>query len=122
MTCPISSKKPFRDRWQYVKPRVDKPSLTISFFAGCAIDFIYPEQAESMLDLMRVKSVAVKFPQNQTCCGLPALSMCPQQMKMYVAVSAGPTRWTFLKSRPRFSNRVKHTAEVVAEQLKSRKL
>ena len=71
-SLPVIARTPFRDRWPGLKKTVANPAQRIAFFAGCAVDFIYPEQAEAMLPLMYGRSVAVAFPENQNCCGLPA--------------------------------------------------
>jgi len=43
------------------------------------VDFIYPEQAEAMIELIKNRSVRVVFPENQTCCGLPALMAAEEE-------------------------------------------
>jgi iron-sulfur cluster protein len=72
-SLPAIARVPFRDRWARLKPAVANPLLTVGFFGGCAVDFIYPEQAEALLSLLEGHRVDLKFPMEQTCCGLPAL-------------------------------------------------
>ncbi len=72
-SLPVIAAKPFRDRWQHLDVDVETPTHTVAFFAGCAIDFIYPEQAEAMIKLIENRFVKIVFPDLQSCCGLPAL-------------------------------------------------
>ena len=72
---PVVASIPLRDRWQRVAPRVTKPRHRVALFAGCLVDFVYPEQAEALLRLMKDYEVQVDFPMDQTCCGLPAKMM-----------------------------------------------
>jgi Fe-S oxidoreductase len=47
------------------------PQRRVAIFAGCAQDFIYPEQLEAAVRLLAAHNVDVDFPMDQTCCGLP---------------------------------------------------
>jgi Fe-S oxidoreductase len=85
-SLPVIAAKPFRDRWPHVKTLVQQPTCTIAFFAGCAVDFIYPEQSEAMLDLLKGRSVQAVFPQSQTCCGLPALMAAEEETAVKLAI------------------------------------
>jgi len=46
--------------------------LTVAFYAGCMIDFIYPEIGEAIWKVLTANAT-VLFPRNQACCGAPAL-------------------------------------------------
>ncbi|WP_291321497.1 L-lactate dehydrogenase (quinone) large subunit LdhH [Desulfonatronospira sp.] len=73
---PVLAGAPFRDKWQSIKPAVSRPKLRVGLFSGCAVDFIYPEQLEAAVKVIsKGKSIAQDHPENQTCCGLPALMM-----------------------------------------------
>jgi Fe-S oxidoreductase len=65
---------------------VVRPKYTIAFFAGCAVDFIYPEQAAALLNVLQKYDVQVEFPMNQTCCGLPALMAAEEDTAKEVAL------------------------------------
>ncbi len=78
-SLPVIAAKPFRDRWPGMDTHVKSPAYAISFFAGCAVDFIYPEQAEAMIKLIKNWSGKVMFPENQSCCGLPALMAAEEE-------------------------------------------
>lgn len=72
-SLPVITDKPLRDRWNDLAPKPDQPEITVGFFAGCAIDFVYPRQGEAFLKLVKDRNVKVEFPLDQTCCGLPAM-------------------------------------------------
>jgi iron-sulfur cluster protein len=84
-SLPVIAARPFRDRWPHLKTIVQQSTCTISFFAGCAVDFIYPKQAEAMLTLLDERSVQTIFPHNQTCCGLPALMAAEEETALKLA-------------------------------------
>jgi glycolate oxidase iron-sulfur subunit len=46
----------------------------VAFFIGCLIDKIFPEVARSALHVMEHCGAGVFVPENQGCCGIPALS------------------------------------------------
>jgi len=85
-SLPVIAKTPVRDQWKQLRPQVVQPKHTIGFFAGCAIDFIYPEQAKALLKLLKGHDVQVEFPMNQTCCGLPALMVAEEGTAKEVAL------------------------------------
>ena len=68
---PAIASESFRDRWQRIRPSLPAPRMRIALFSGCAQDFIYPDQLEAFVRLMTALNVAVDFPLEQTCCGLP---------------------------------------------------
>lgn len=41
---PAIAEKPFRDYWQEIVLKIDKPRYTVGLFSGCVQDFVYPEQ------------------------------------------------------------------------------
>jgi len=76
-SLPALAPRAFRETWSATAPHIAEPKLKIGLFAGCAQDFIYPEQLEAAVKLFARHGVAVEFPMEQTCCGLP-LSMMGQ--------------------------------------------
>ena len=72
---PAIADKSLRDEWKHVKPRVKQPKMRVAFFAGCAVDFIYPEQGKAFAKLCEAYDIAVDFPMDQSCCGLPTMMM-----------------------------------------------
>ncbi|WDP90580.1 MAG: LUD domain-containing protein [Desulfobacter sp.] len=72
---PAVAETPFRDRFAKLNRPVDKPEYKIALFSGCVQDFVYPEQLEAAMRGFRKAGVQVSFPMDQSCCGLPAVSM-----------------------------------------------
>jgi len=72
-SLPVIAKTPFRDRWKRIAPKAEASGKTVALFAGCAVDFIYPEQGESLFEILQKQNVGLEFPLDQTCCGLPAI-------------------------------------------------
>ena len=85
-SLPALAKKPFRDMWDDLKPiQPAHPKVKIALFAGCAQDFIYPEQLKAALKIFEAHNVSVDFPMNQTCCGLPVTMMGEAQVSRDIA-------------------------------------
>jgi iron-sulfur cluster protein len=82
---PAIAEKPFRDRWPAIQPRVRTPRLRVALFSGCVQDFVYPEQLEAAVRLMADQKVALDFPMQQTCCGLPVAMMAEKEAALDVA-------------------------------------
>jgi Fe-S oxidoreductase len=82
---PAIAEKPFRDRWEQIKPTVASPRSRVALFSGCLQDFVYPEQLEAALTLLSDTDVAVDFPMEQSCCGLPVVMMGEKQAARDVA-------------------------------------
>ncbi len=68
---PAIAKKSFRDQWEQVKPKVKNPRYKVALFAGCAGDFVYPEQLTAAMKVFEKHGVDCDFPMDQSCCGLP---------------------------------------------------
>jgi len=82
---PAIAETPFRDRFEAVKPRVSNPKLRVALFSGCVQDFVYPEQAEAAMKILAKHNVAVEFPMDQSCCGLPVQMMGEREASRSVA-------------------------------------
>jgi len=69
-SLPAIASEPFRDRFNDIK----QPECTekAAFYAGCLIDFAYPEQGEAVVRILNRAGIQVIFPEEQTCCGAPA--------------------------------------------------
>jgi Fe-S oxidoreductase len=72
---PAIAEQPFRDRWPAIRPTVPRPRFRVALFAGCVQDFVYPEQLEAAVRLLSRHGVALEFPPEQSCCGLPVAMM-----------------------------------------------
>jgi Fe-S oxidoreductase len=44
----------------------------VVFYAGCLVDFAYPEMGEAVVKVLNKAGIEVVFPEEQTCCGAPA--------------------------------------------------
>ena len=82
---PAIAAKPFRDRFEALKPRVSAPKYRIALFSGCVQDFVYPEQLEAAVKVLGAHGVDVDFPMDQSCCGLPLQMMGEKKTSMDVA-------------------------------------
>jgi iron-sulfur cluster protein len=85
-SLPLITKTPFRDQWRQLRQRVVNPTHNVALFCGCAVDFIYPEQAKALLASLKGHNVQLEFPICQTCCGLPALSVAEEETAKELAV------------------------------------
>jgi iron-sulfur cluster protein len=72
---PALASSSFRQRWEQIRPDLSDPQRRVAIFAGCAQDFIYPEQLEAAVKLLAAHKVEVDFPLEQSCCGLPLEAM-----------------------------------------------
>ena len=69
-SLPAVAAVPFRD---VVKTIVQpQGGEKVAFYAGCLIDFCYPEMGESLVKILNKAGIEVLFPDEQTCCGAPA--------------------------------------------------
>ena len=69
-SLPAIAEEPFRDRFTTIK----QPNLKekVVFYAGCLIDFAYPEMGEALIKILNKAGIEMVFPEEQTCCGAPA--------------------------------------------------
>ncbi len=72
---PAIARVPFRDRFAALNQPVKTPRFTIALFSGCVQDFVYPQHLEAAMKGFARSRINVVFPMNQSCCGLPAVSM-----------------------------------------------
>ena len=69
-SLPAIAAEPFRSRFKKIKQPSCKERAV--FFAGCLIDFAYPEMGEALVRILNKAGIEVLFPDAQTCCGAPA--------------------------------------------------
>jgi len=72
-SLPAIADKPLRDQWFGIAQKVERPRYKVAFFAGCLNDFVYPELGLDLVKVLNRLGVAVSFPKEQNCCGVPAL-------------------------------------------------
>lgn len=114
---PAVADKPFRDIFPKIQPKVENPRYTVAIFGGCAQDFLYPEQLEGMVNAFTDKGVAVDFPMQQTCCGLPLMMMGERKTEKEVASqnihAIDPAKYDYIVcSCPSCASHLKHYPEI----------
>jgi len=70
-SLPAIASKPFRDVFKTIEQPKNLKETAI-FYAGCLIDFAYPEMGVALVKILNKAGIAVRFPEGQTCCGAPA--------------------------------------------------
>lgn len=77
-SLPAIAEEPFRDRFNKIKqPKLKEKA---AFYAGCLIDFAYPEMGESLIKILNKGGIEVIFPLIR-----PAAEPRP--------ATTGPMRW-----------------------------
>ncbi len=74
-SLPAIAEKPLRDRIGKITKKVAKPDKKVAFFAGCTIDFVFPETGESVIKVLQDLNMEALFPEGQSCCGKPVIAM-----------------------------------------------
>ena len=69
-SLPAIAETPFRDKFKSIAQ--PKAKEKVAFYAGCLIDFAYPEIGEAVVKVLNKAGIEVVFPDEQTCCGAPA--------------------------------------------------
>jgi len=70
-SLPAVADEPFRDRVRRIAQPTGLKEKAV-FYAGCLIDFAYPEMGEALVKVLNRAGIEVVFPDEQTCCGAPA--------------------------------------------------
>ncbi|MFO7611869.1 MAG: heterodisulfide reductase-related iron-sulfur binding cluster, partial [Clostridia bacterium] len=47
---------------------------TVLFFSGCGINYMYPDSGAALIKALQFLGVTILIPEEQACCGLPAVS------------------------------------------------
>ncbi len=95
MSLPALARQPFRDRFEHSSVG----SETVALFAGCLVDFVYPEIGEAVVSVLRRLGLCVTFPEVQSCCGIPAYylgdrkTLCMLAEQNVRALAASDPRW-----------------------------
>ncbi len=69
-SLPAIAPEPFRDKIKAIAQ--PKQAEKVVFYAGCLIDFAYPETGTALVKILNKAGIEVIFPEDQTCCGAPA--------------------------------------------------
>ena len=72
-TLPPIAAKPFREQHPEIIPGKEG-APTVAFFTGCGINYMYPAIGDVFLRALQFLGVTIIIPQDQACCGLPAVS------------------------------------------------
>jgi len=84
-SLPVIAEIPFRDKIKkIIQPEC---SEKIAFFAGCAIDFVYPEIGAAVVKVLNKAGIEVVFPEEQACCGTPCRGFGAYDMAADAAVA-----------------------------------
>ncbi len=70
-SLPAIADKPLRDTFKTIRQPFGLKERAV-FYAGCLIDFVYPEMGKMVIRILNKAGIEVVFPENQTCCGAPA--------------------------------------------------
>ncbi len=65
---------PFHRQVQISNTRQENNNLKVVFFVGCLIDKFFPEIAQAVLNVCKFHKVDLLIPENQACCGIPAIA------------------------------------------------
>lgn len=69
-SLPAITAKPFRDLFKEIKQPASEEKAV--FYAGCLVDFAYPETGVAIIKILNKAGIEMVFPEDQTCCGAPA--------------------------------------------------
>ncbi|MFK5925854.1 MAG: LUD domain-containing protein [Desulfuromusa sp.] len=72
-TLPAVADKALRDSFSQKSQKIGKPRYRVALFGGCANDFLYPELGLDLIEVMNALDVEIYYPQEQNCCGIPAI-------------------------------------------------
>ena len=72
-SLPTIANTPLRDEIASMIKKPTTPTKKVAFFSGCAIDFVLPDTGKSVVKVLQDLNMEVCFPDEQGCCGKPAL-------------------------------------------------
>ena len=70
---PVLNKKPLRSALPSVSPAEGQQIGTVSYFTGCASNYIYDDTGFATVRVLNRLGYRVLIPEDQTCCALPPL-------------------------------------------------
>ncbi|MFZ4437496.1 MAG: L-lactate dehydrogenase (quinone) large subunit LdhH [Syntrophales bacterium] len=85
-SLPAIAALPLRDRIGKITKKIDKPDKRVAFFGGCTIDFVFPETGESVFKVLQDLNMTVSFPEGQSCCGKPVISIGDVETTKKIAI------------------------------------
>jgi len=66
--------RPFHKIIPALDTRAGASGLKVAFYVGCLADKIFPRLAQATVDVLTHHGVGIYMPENQACCGIPAVS------------------------------------------------
>ncbi len=73
------SDKPFHATAEEIRPDQPPSGIKVLFFTGCLIDKLMPHIAHDLVKVLSHHKIDVIIPENQGCCGIPALAAGDRQ-------------------------------------------
>lgn len=55
--------------------KLANPRMRVGFFVGCLTNYVYPNMADSLINVLNKLDIEVVVPSKQVCCGIPAKSL-----------------------------------------------
>ncbi|TAK28376.1 MAG: (Fe-S)-binding protein, partial [Chloroflexota bacterium] len=83
-SLPKLAREPLSRRWQDV--RTPGATIKAAFYAGCMIEYAYPEIGEAVAVALRKRGVDVSLASARGCCGYPALSAGDEESARRAAI------------------------------------
>ena len=74
-TVPPLARRSFLERARDYEEPLEDAERRVGFFVGCLINYVYPEVGEAVVRLLNRSGIDVVVPQDQVCCGAPAIGM-----------------------------------------------
>lgn len=71
---PDLAQKPFENRYPTQVAAKGEVRGRVAYFIGCATNYLYPETGEAVVKVLTVSGYEVIIPEDQHCCGIPALA------------------------------------------------
>jgi glycolate oxidase iron-sulfur subunit len=65
---------PFHKMVPSMNTRPGKSGVRAAFYVGCLLDKIFPHIAQATVEVLTHHEVGIVLPENQACCGIPAVS------------------------------------------------
>jgi glycolate oxidase iron-sulfur subunit len=65
--------EPFHKKISFMDTPPGKSGIRVGFFVGCLLDKMFPGIAEATIEVLQHHGVGVWIPENQGCCGIPAI-------------------------------------------------
>jgi glycolate oxidase iron-sulfur subunit len=76
---PPLAKEPFHVGTPSLDEQAGSSGLRVAFFPGCVSDKIFPGVSEAAIKVLRRRGVGIFLPEDQACCGIPALASGDRQ-------------------------------------------